>query len=122
VRKKVSKETSFIKHVDANPRGRVNVRFNAKRRTSRLRFTSVHEDQMETILYALKVSRAMAETEYDTVALELICMSYLACGTPRPRSSAGQAHKAKLQPVARRQPRRVRGTDAVNRASDGEET
>lgn len=69
------------------PRGRVNTRFNAKRGTYRLRFTSVHEDQMEMILLALRKCRAEADTEYDVVALELICMNYLATCSPRPRKA-----------------------------------
>ena len=62
-------------------RGRVNTRYNAKRNTHRFRFTSVHPDQAETILVALKKARKEQGTEYDVVALELICMEYL-CSVP----------------------------------------
>lgn len=61
-------------------RGRVNRRFNAKRGTYRLRFTSVHPDQLQTIEQALALARGEAGTQYDTVALEGICLSYLATG------------------------------------------
>lgn len=73
--------------VGLKPRGRVNVRFNAKRGTYRLRLTSVHEDQAETIFEALRKSRAEANTEYDVVALELICLNYLATCPPQPRKA-----------------------------------
>jgi hypothetical protein len=59
-------------------RGRVNVRFNASRNIFRLRFNAVHQDQMATIQQALEDARAELGTEYDTVALEAICLSYLA--------------------------------------------
>jgi hypothetical protein len=58
--------------------GRVNVRHNEKRRTYRLRFTSVHEDQAESIFQALNEARKEASTDYDVVALEWICLGYLA--------------------------------------------
>lgn len=61
-------------------RGKVNIRHNEKRGTSRLRFTPVHDDQLEVILPALAKARNEAETEYDTVALTCICLHYLANG------------------------------------------
>jgi len=61
-------------------RGKVNIRRNEKRETSRLRFTSVHDDQLEVILTALNKARAEAGTDYDVVALNCICMQYLASG------------------------------------------
>ena len=63
--------------------GRMHVHFNPTRRKYRLRFTSVHEDQMETIALALRKARDEAETVYDVVALEMICLSYLANGSAR---------------------------------------
>ena len=63
--------------------GRVNRRFNPKRGTWRLRFTSVHEEQAQTILCALDRARQEAETEYDVVALEMICMNYLATSSSK---------------------------------------
>lgn len=65
-------------HVETRQRGRINAHFNPKRGTYRLRLGSLHEDQVETILLALKKSRSEAGTDYDAVALELICLSYLA--------------------------------------------
>ena len=73
--------------------GRVNRRFNSKRRTWRLRFTSVHEEQAQTIFSALDRARQEAETEYDVVALEMICMNYL----------AGASSKRRRLPLAKRQ-------------------
>ena len=58
-------------------RGRVNVRYNAKRDTYRFRFLSVHPDQAATILDALALARDESQTEYDTVALDGICLNYL---------------------------------------------
>jgi hypothetical protein len=37
----------------------------------------LHEDQRETVVTALSVARDAAETEYDSVALEYICLDYL---------------------------------------------
>lgn len=59
-------------------RGRLNTRYNAKRDTHRLRFTSVHPDQAETIFAALELARREAGTEFDTVALDAICQHFLA--------------------------------------------
>lgn len=64
--------------IEKSVRGRVNVRFNAGRNTFRLRFNAVHQDQMTTIKQALEDARAEWGTEYDVVALEAICLSYLA--------------------------------------------
>jgi len=55
----------------------MNIRFNRTRRTYRLRLPSVHPDQLETILDALAKARREGNTNYDAVALEGICMSYL---------------------------------------------
>ena len=63
---------------DSHVRGRVNTRFNPNRQTYRFRFTSVHPDQAETILAALAVARRDANTEFDVVALDAICLSFLA--------------------------------------------
>jgi hypothetical protein len=62
---------------DPHVRGRVHRRFSAKRGTSRLRFAPVHIDQEATILLALERARLLGNTEFDTVALELICMNFL---------------------------------------------
>jgi hypothetical protein len=49
---------------------------------------SVHRDQAESIFLALKLARAEAETKYDTVALEFICLNYLATRSGKRRSVA----------------------------------
>lgn len=59
-------------------RGRVNVHFNPQRQTYRLRFTGAHQDQVETMQQALALARAIAGTTYDTVALEHICLDFIA--------------------------------------------
>jgi hypothetical protein len=58
-------------------RGRVHVRFNAARQTSRYRFNGVHPDQSEVIQLALERARIEGNTEFDTAALEYICLQYL---------------------------------------------
>lgn len=67
-----------------NARGRMNLRFNATRGTYRLRFTSVHPDQLRTIQHALALAREEGCTQYDIVALEGICLSYLTTGSGDP--------------------------------------
>ena len=59
-------------------RGRVNVRYNGKRDSYRYRFQPIYRDQADTINLALALAREEGETEYDSVALEYICMNYLA--------------------------------------------
>ncbi len=59
-------------------RGRVNVHPNKGRGYSRLRFLHIYPDQVETILIALSCAREELGTEYDSVALDAICMLYLA--------------------------------------------
>jgi len=44
---------------------------------ARLRFYNVAPDHLEIILTALKMCREELDTEYDTVALEAICLHYL---------------------------------------------
>jgi hypothetical protein len=57
--------------------GKVDVRFCKRTGKFRMRFYSVAPDQLETILLALKHARKLGETDYDSVALEFICMHYL---------------------------------------------
>lgn len=58
-------------------RGRVNIRTHKIRKTSRLRFTGLHEDQVGIILLALERARGEAGTQFDSVALTSICQNYL---------------------------------------------
>ncbi len=58
--------------------GKVDVRFSQTAGKYRLRFYAVAPDHAETILNALKRARSELGTEYDAVALEAICMAYLA--------------------------------------------
>jgi hypothetical protein len=58
--------------------GRVHVRPCKNRGYSRLRFMHVYPDQVESILQALSLTREELDTEYDSVALEAICLHYLA--------------------------------------------
>ena len=44
----------------------------------RLRFYHAHEDQIQTLQLALGRVRSELGTEFDLVALEAICMGYLA--------------------------------------------
>jgi len=43
----------------------------------------MHEDQLETVFAALQRARTVAGTKYDSVALEMICLEYLAGGSFR---------------------------------------
>ena len=45
---------------------------------SRLRFLHLYPEQVETILIALSHAREELDTQYDSVALDAICMHYLA--------------------------------------------
>jgi hypothetical protein len=58
--------------------GRVHVRPNKDRGYSRLRFLRLYPEQVETILIALSHAREELDTQYDSVALDAICMHYLA--------------------------------------------
>lgn len=71
---------------EAVPRGRVDARFNPERGKYRFRFHGVAPDQAESILAALQHARAEFGTDFDTVALDAICMHYLASVSP-PRST-----------------------------------
>lgn len=48
--------------------------------TRRMRVYSLHEEQVEIIQAALELARHESNTAYDSVALERICMHYLAYG------------------------------------------
>jgi hypothetical protein len=56
---------------------RMNVR-KCRDGSSRVRFYHVHDDQLETIGRALAQARADGESDFDSVALDRICMAYLA--------------------------------------------
>jgi len=58
-------------------KGRVNVRYNAKRDSYRYRFQPIYRDQATTINLALEFARGDLNTEYDSVALENICLYFL---------------------------------------------
>lgn len=59
-------------------RGKVNISTNHSTGRTRLRFYGVAPDQLETILIALGHARSELGTEHDAVALDAICMAYLA--------------------------------------------
>ena len=44
----------------------------------RLRFYHAHEDQIETIQRALEIARLEGLSDFDTVAIDRICMAFLA--------------------------------------------
>lgn len=48
----------------------------------------LHEDQKETIKEAISQAREEAETEFDAVALEAICMNYLSGGSAKAPAKA----------------------------------
>jgi hypothetical protein len=57
--------------------GRVDVRMMKHSGKARLRFYGVAPDHLETILKALAMAREELNTEYDTVALEAICLLFI---------------------------------------------
>jgi len=59
-------------------KGRVNIRTNQTTGKARLRFYEVYPEQSETILAALDKARDITRSQSDTVALEAICMDFLA--------------------------------------------
>ena len=56
---------------------RMNVRL-CKDGSYRIRFYHVHEDQLETIQLALETARSEGGSDFDSVALDNICMAFLA--------------------------------------------
>ncbi|TDJ28376.1 MAG: hypothetical protein E2O55_05130 [Gammaproteobacteria bacterium] len=64
----------MAKHAEFSTRG------SKTGQTQRMRIYSLHEDQIQLITTALEKAREESDTEYDSVALTNICMSYLAGG------------------------------------------
>jgi hypothetical protein len=58
--------------------GKVDVRFSEGTGKYRFRFYGIAPDQSKTILLALERARSELGTEYDSVAVEAICIGYLA--------------------------------------------
>jgi hypothetical protein len=58
-------------------KGAVDVRLSKRTGRARLRFYEVAGDQLLTIELALAQAREDADTPWDSVALEAICMAYL---------------------------------------------
>lgn len=58
--------------------GRVDVRMTQRTGKVRLRFYGVAPDQLDSIVEALNMARQDLSTDYDTVALEQICLYFLA--------------------------------------------
>ncbi len=57
-----------------------------------------HEDQLEGIRTALDKAKKEFQTEYDTVALEHICMTFLSPGASQPKSEAPPVGSAVAAP------------------------
>jgi len=57
--------------------GRVDIRTIKRTGKARLRFYAVAPEHLEIILAALETARKDLDTEFDTVALEGLCMHYL---------------------------------------------
>ncbi len=49
----------------------------------KISFYHIHEDQLELIKRALQIAREEGESDFDSVALDGICLSYLASLSPR---------------------------------------
>ena len=64
--------------IETGGRGRVNVRKRKNRDYYRFRFHPVYPDQAATILDALAMVREDTGTKFDAVALDLICIHFLA--------------------------------------------
>ncbi len=76
----------MAKHAEFSTRG------SKKGQTQRMRIYSLHEDQIQLITTALEKAREESETEYDSVALTNICMSYLAGGKLPASASPSKAN------------------------------
>lgn len=76
------------------PSGRVDVRRTERTGKSRLRFYGVADDQLEIIRTALSLARSEFGTEFDSVALDAICVSYLATA----RSALPATHQQPVNP------------------------
>ena len=61
--------------------GRVDIRQSKRDGKYRLRFYNVAEDQLETILLALRAARIQMGTDHDSVALDAMAMCLLASCT-----------------------------------------
>jgi len=59
------------------PSGKVDVRYTPRTDKNRLRFYSVAHDQVEVIKHALQIAREEFSTEFDSVALDHICLSFI---------------------------------------------
>jgi len=70
-------QIKFIKPMDKVKPGKVDIRTMKRTGKARLRFYGVAPDHLEIILEALKLAREEFNTEYDTVALDSICMHFL---------------------------------------------
>jgi len=68
--------------------------FNLKKGTHSIRFFPIHDEQFAVIREALRQARHEAHTEFDAVALEAICQSYL---TGRMRRVACRRDRAWFQ-------------------------
>jgi hypothetical protein len=58
-----------------------------------LRFYHAHEDQIETIQLALDHARLEGGSDFDTVALDRICMAYLSTFPHHPAKDAGSTEE-----------------------------
>lgn len=66
--------------------GQVDIRYSKRTNKYRLRFHAVAHDQLEMILLALKEGREDANTMYDCVALDRICMFYIESKNGKPKN------------------------------------
>ena len=57
--------------------GKADVRITKRNGKARIRFYGVAPDHLDMIQLALKEAREQLNTEYDTVALEAICLDFL---------------------------------------------
>ncbi len=71
------------------PAGRVDKRFTERSGKWRLRFYSVAPDHLEVVLAALQAAREEIGTEYDSVALDAICVEFLASRLGKPKPTLG---------------------------------
>jgi hypothetical protein len=63
---------------------RMNIR-KCKDASFRIRIYHLHEDQLETIQLALEKARLEGGSDFDSVALERICLGYISWGTAVPK-------------------------------------
>lgn len=81
------------------PKGRADWRYSEARDRWRARFYGLSNDDREDICAALAHARTVAQTEYDSYALAMVCQHYLAGVTVSPRALRANMEAAGVENV-----------------------